>query len=267
MQISTQPVQPNDRDDLAKVWLRQRDHTGRAPLPCKWHFPRLCETEEAPHSWSAESLAAFRANVEGRSRFAVGKPIELAEFAEHTWWLKDMQLATGLSLQQKVAGLLVAQARTFEKMWRYFSIFLEARGELIVIENAWDLAHVGFRVERGIQAVVPLEGATPAALSLIDWGTCQRRAPSSIQAKLARWKLHVFARPRLAQKVQEYLPHMRNVVRDRPVVKGCASCRLCGRQNVVGKMSLVTGSYAFGGEGLLGETVEHFLSPVHTRDW
>ena len=85
--ISTQPVQPIDRDPLAEAWLRQRDHTGQAPLPCKWNFPRLCEIEKAPHSWSTKSLAAFRAHVEGRPIFTIGKPIELAELAEQTSWL------------------------------------------------------------------------------------------------------------------------------------------------------------------------------------
>ena len=78
---------------------------------------------------------------------------QMAEFAEHTSWLTlavDMQLATGISLpisrgQQKGAGLLVAQARTFEKMWRHFSIFF-------LTEKAWDLAHVGFRAERGCRS-------------------------------------------------------------------------------------------------------------------
>ena len=128
MQISTQLVRPNDRDDLAETLLRQRDHTGLALLPCKWIFPRLCEVKEAPHSWSAESLAVFRAKKEGRPTFAVGKPTEVAEFAAHTSWLTlavDMQLVTGISLQR--AGLLVAHARTFDKMWRHFSIFLEKK--------------------------------------------------------------------------------------------------------------------------------------------
>lgn len=123
MQLSTQPVQSNDRDALSEAWLRQRDHTGRTPLPCKWNFPHCCEIEEAPHSWSTESLGAFRAYVEGRPMFAIGNSSELVEFAEHTSWLTlaaDMQLATGVSLpissgQQKGAGLLVAQSRTFEK--------------------------------------------------------------------------------------------------------------------------------------------------------
>ena len=165
------PVQPIDRDALAEAWLRQRDHTEREPLPCKWNFSRLCEIEKAPQSWSTKSLAAFRAYVEGRPIFTIGKPIESAEFAEQTSWLTlavDMQLATGVSLpmssgQQKGAGLLVAQARTFEKMWRHCSIFLEDSDGLILTEKAWDLAHVGFRAERGIQAVVPLECPNPTA--------------------------------------------------------------------------------------------------------
>ena len=134
-------------------WRRRRydNETTLDGHCCKWIFPRLCEVKEAPHSWSAESLAAFRAYVEGRPIFAVGKPTEMAEFVEYTSWLTlavDMQLATGISLpissgQQKGAGLLVAQARTFEKMWRHLSIFLEIREELFLTAKAWDLAHVG----------------------------------------------------------------------------------------------------------------------------
>ena len=52
------------------------------------------------------------------------------------------------------------------------SIFLKGRDGLILTEKAWDLAHVGFRAERGIQAVVPLECPNPTVLSLIGWGMC-----------------------------------------------------------------------------------------------
>ena len=100
-----------------------------------------------------------------------------------------MQLATGVSLpisggQQKGAGLLVAQARTFAKMWRYFTNCLETHDELPITEEAWDLAHVGFRAERGMQAIVPLECPTPTALSLLKWRISQRSTPSSIQSRL-----------------------------------------------------------------------------------
>ena len=60
----------------------------------------------------------------------------------------------------------------------------------------------------------PLECPNPTALSLIDWGMCQRGTPSSIQGKLNKWKLYEFSPPRLARRVQEYLPCMRNVARD-----------------------------------------------------
>ena len=39
-------------------------------------------------------------------------------------------------------------------------MFSEAHGELLMTEKAWDLFHVGFRAERGIQATVPLECPT-----------------------------------------------------------------------------------------------------------
>ena len=97
----------------------------RTPLPCKWNFPSLCEIEGAAQSWSTESLTVFTVFVEGRPLFAVGKPVELADFAEHTSWLtlaEDMQLATGVAVpissgQLNRAGLLLDQARTFESTW------------------------------------------------------------------------------------------------------------------------------------------------------
>ena len=166
-------------------------------------FHVYAKLRRPPHSWSAESLAAFRAYVEGRPTLAAGKPTEMAKFAEHTSWLTlavDMQLATGISLlissgQQKEQVFWLRRPERsrrcggiFQFSWRTVRIFF-------LIEKAWDFAHVGFRAERGIQAVVLLDCPTPTALSLIDWGTCQRGTPSSIQAKLARWKLHVFAPP------------------------------------------------------------------------
>ena len=119
MQLSTQPVQSNDRDELVEAWLWQRDHTGQTPLPCKWNFPHRCEIEEAAHSWSTESMAAFTAYVQGRPMFAIGKPIELVEFAQHTSWLTlavDMQLATGVSLP--ISGGQLKGADTSRISWR-----------------------------------------------------------------------------------------------------------------------------------------------------
>lgn len=63
---------------------------------------------------------------------------------------------------------------------------MEARDELLMTEKAWDLAHVHFRAERGIQAIVHLECRTPTALSLFNWGMCQRSTPSGIQSKLTQ---------------------------------------------------------------------------------
>ena len=122
-----------------------------------------------------------------------------------------------------------------------------------------------------------------ASKQLFPWSVLPRRpshlsigefvsgTPSSIR-KLARWKLHVFAPRCVAHKVQEHLPCMRSIARDRAyrasaeikralalkawehnqtqhkerdtstghilgrVVNGCTSCHLCGRQNGVGNL-------------------------------
>ena len=86
--------------------------------------------------------------------FAIGKPIEVVEFAEHT------------SVADPGSGHVVGN--------RSFSPDLEwtaerSRPSGCTGPKVRKKCGVGFRAERGSQAIVALECPTPTVLSLINW--------------------------------------------------------------------------------------------------